>query len=110
MFPVHFDFDHAEATFICDPAKVFPRAKPDKIPSLFDKLLGDASNHTFGVEPLIAIPKDQLKRIEIPALGLDCKGCSPGGLRGCRQNRRRHPGRRKFQGRPGPRPDRSRED
>jgi len=75
---VSIDFADAEASFIYDPAKVFPGAKPDQIVERFDNLLRSASNHTFGVKPLRTVSKDQLKRVEIPIVGLDCKACSLG--------------------------------
>lgn len=75
---VSIDFANAEASFIYDSAKVFPGAKPEQIVERFDNLLRGASNHTFGVKPLRAVGKDQLKRVEIPIVGLDCKACSLG--------------------------------
>ena len=30
---------------------------------------------TFGLKPPSSTPKNQLKRVEIPVLGLDCKAC-----------------------------------
>ena len=72
---VSVDFKTAEATFDYDPKKVFPNAKPEQIVQRLDGLLKSASNHTFGVKPLRTTPLDQLKLIEIPVAGLDCKAC-----------------------------------
>jgi copper chaperone CopZ len=70
------DFANAEATFEYDPAIAFPGAKPDQIVQRFDQLLRAASGHTFGIKPLRKTPLDQLRLIEIPVAGLDCKACS----------------------------------
>ncbi len=70
------DFDRAEATFAYDPAIAFKGAKPENITQRFDEKLRAVSNGTFGIQPLITTPKEQLTRIEIPIVGLDCKACS----------------------------------
>ena len=76
---VSIDFKNAEASFEYDPAKVFPNAaKPEQIIERFDNLLRQASRHTFGIKPLRSLPKDKLTLIEIPVVGLDCKGCCLG--------------------------------
>jgi copper chaperone CopZ len=69
------DLEHGEATFSYDPAKLFPKVQPKDIVERFDNLLKSASGQTFGIKPLSTTPKDKLVRIEIPVLGLDCKGC-----------------------------------
>lgn len=73
---VSIDFDKAEAAFVYDPKETFPDATPEQVVERFDNLLQQASQRTFGVKPLCAIPRDQLKFIEIPAAGLDCRGCN----------------------------------
>jgi copper chaperone CopZ len=73
---VSIDFENAEATFVYDPAKVFPGAKPEQIVQRFDNLLKSASYHTFGVKPLRSVPLKKLRLIEILVAGLDCKACS----------------------------------
>lgn len=73
---VRVDYEHAEAHFDYDPAKVFPGAKPEQVVERFDNLLRDATRHTFGVKPLCTVERDKLKRVEIPVVGLDCKACS----------------------------------
>jgi copper chaperone CopZ len=73
---VSIDFDNAEASFEYDAAKVFPGAKPEQIVERLDNLLKHASRHTFGAKPLCATPREKLVRIDIPVMGLDCKGCS----------------------------------
>ncbi|MFM9961281.1 MAG: heavy metal-associated domain-containing protein [Planctomycetaceae bacterium] len=75
---VSIDFKNAEASFEYDPAKVFPNAKPEQIIERFDNLLREATRHTFGIKPLRSLPKDKLTLIEIPVVGLDCKGCCLG--------------------------------
>lgn len=75
---VSIDFKNAEASFEYDPAKLFPNAKPEQVIERFDSLLREASRHTFGIKPLRSLPKDKLTLIEIPVVGLDCKGCCLG--------------------------------
>ncbi len=75
---VGIDFKNAEASFEYDPANVFPNAKPEQVIERFDNLLRQASRHTFGIKPLRSLPKDKLTLIEIPVVGLDCKGCCLG--------------------------------
>jgi copper chaperone CopZ len=72
---VSIDFDHAEATFEYDAAKLFKDSKPKDYLERFDSLLRQSSAHTFGARPLSTTPKDKLTRIEIPVAGNDCKGC-----------------------------------
>jgi copper chaperone CopZ len=73
---VRIDFDNAEATLEYVPAKVFPNAKPEQVLERLDSLLKSASSHTFGVKPQSNVPREKLRRIEIPVAGLDCKACS----------------------------------
>ena len=72
------DFENAEATFLYDPARLFPQDRPERYAEVFDNLLKSASSHTFGVKPPSTVPKDKLTLIEIPVVGLDCKGCCLG--------------------------------
>jgi cation transport ATPase len=73
---VRVDFANAEATFEYEPAKAFPGAKPEQIVERFDQVLKQSSGHTFGIKPLRKTTLDQLRLIEIPVAGLDCKACS----------------------------------
>ena len=75
---VTIDFKNAEASFEYDSAKVFPNAKPEQVIERFDNLLRQASRHTFGIKLRCSLPKEKLKLIEIPVVGLDCKGCGLG--------------------------------
>ncbi len=75
---VEIDFENAEASFDYDAAKVFPNATAEQIVEQFDGQLRNASRHTFGMKPLRTIEKTKLKLIEIPVVGLDCKGCCLG--------------------------------
>ncbi|HVX10297.1 MAG TPA: heavy metal-associated domain-containing protein [Pirellulales bacterium] len=72
---VRVDFATAEAEFRYDIAKVFPNATPEQIVERLDQMLRNASRHTFGIKPLCATPREELERVEIPVLGLDCKAC-----------------------------------
>lgn len=72
---VSVDFATAEAVFRYDPAKVFPNANPEQTVERFDNLLKQASRHTFGIKPLCQTPREKLKFVEIPVVGLDCKAC-----------------------------------
>ena len=75
---VSIDEKTSEAVFIYDADKLFNRPTPEQIVERFDNLLRTHSQGTFGIRPVCAIPKDKLKRIEIPVVGLDCKGCCLG--------------------------------
>ncbi len=70
------DFENAEATFAYDPAKVFPGTPAGELDTQFHNLLMKASTYTFGIRPTPNVPREKLTLIEIPVLGLDCKGCS----------------------------------
>ena len=69
------DFDRAEATLAFDAEKMFPNVKPADVLTRLDERVRTFSNYTFGLKPLSATPPEQLKRIEIPVAGLDCKPC-----------------------------------
>lgn len=73
---VSIDFDHSEATFEYDAAKLFKDSKPKDYLERFDNMLRQASAHTFGARPLCTTPREKLTRVEIPVAGNDCKGCS----------------------------------
>ena len=73
---VSIDFKNAEASFIYDAGKAFPGAKPEQIVDRLDQLLKNASHHTFGVKALRTTPADRLAQVDIPVIGLDCKGCA----------------------------------
>ncbi len=70
------DYKHAEAEFAYDAEKLFNRPNPEQLIERFDNLLRSHSAGTFGIKPLCTTPKDKLMLIEIPVLGIDCKGCS----------------------------------
>jgi copper chaperone CopZ len=72
------DFKNAEATLAYDPAQLFPNAPAKEVAERFNKMLGTASVNTFAVNPAPRAPKDKLKLVEIPVVGLDCKGCCLG--------------------------------
>lgn len=74
---VSVDYNNAEAIFVFDPQQLFPNVKePTQVFDQFHNYLGLASRRTFGVKPVCEVPRAQLKWIEIPVVGLDCKGCS----------------------------------
>jgi hypothetical protein len=73
---VSIDFKNAEATFEYNSAEAFPGAKPDQVVQQLDSKVRAASNHTFGVKPLRAIPREKLQLVEIRVAGCDCKACS----------------------------------
>jgi copper chaperone CopZ len=70
------DYANAEATIEYDPAKEFPGANPEQVIERLNNQLRDASRSTFGVKSLRTTPKEKLKLVEIPIVGLDCKACS----------------------------------
>ncbi len=69
------DFNHAEGLLEFDAAKVLAGVKPPEYTARLDEMVRNASQGTFGLKPPSSTPKNQLKRIEIPVLGLDCKAC-----------------------------------
>jgi len=69
------DFDSAEVILAFDADKLFPKAKPAEVIARLDERVRNLSNHTFGVKAVSTVPKEKLKRIEIPVAGLDCKAC-----------------------------------
>jgi copper chaperone CopZ len=69
------DFDRAEAIFTWDNAKVFNKVQPDQVVARLDDTLRNDSSHTFGVKPASTTPSEQLIKIDIPIVGLDCKAC-----------------------------------
>lgn len=69
------DFDRAEAIFTWDNTKVFSKLQPAQIVASLDDTLRSDSSHTFGVKPASTTPGEQLVKIDIPVVGLDCKAC-----------------------------------
>lgn len=69
------DFDHAEVMLSFDSDNLFPKVKPADIITRLHDRVGTLSTHTFGIKPASAVPRDKLKRVEIPVAGLDCKAC-----------------------------------
>ena len=72
---VSIDFKNSEATFVYDADKLFNKPKPEQLIERFDNLLRTHTLGTFGIRAVCATPKDKLKFVEIPIVGLDCKGC-----------------------------------
>ena len=64
---VSVDYDKAEATFAYDPKRISA-----------EHLSHQGGNKGFSVHPRSPTPFDQLTRLDIPVLGLDCKGCALG--------------------------------
>lgn len=73
---VSIDYANAEAVLEYDPAKVWPNEKPENFSELLNNHLRGQSRGSFGAKPLRTTPLEKLKMIEIPVVGLDCKGCS----------------------------------
>jgi len=69
------DFDRAEVVLGFETDKLFAKLKPAEVIARLDERVRNLSNHTFGVKALSTVPKEKLKRIEIPVAGLDCKAC-----------------------------------
>ena len=72
---VELDFNQAEGLLEFDAAKVLAGVKPQEYTARLDEMFRNASQGTFGLKPPSSTPKNQLKRVEIPVLGLDCKAC-----------------------------------
>ena len=73
---VKVDYENSEAVIEYEPAKLWPNEKPEKFPERLDNHLRSPSRGTFGAKPLRTTPLKKLELIEIPVVGLDCKGCS----------------------------------
>lgn len=73
---VSVDFPNAEVMLDYDGATIWPGEKPEKYVERLDELLHRSSRGTFGAKPLRKAPLKKLKRVKIPVVGLDCKGCS----------------------------------
>ena len=69
------DYDRSEVVLSFDSEKLFPKVKPAEVLQRIDDKVRNLSNHTFGVKAVTTVPKEKLKRIEIPVAGLDCKAC-----------------------------------
>jgi len=69
------DFDEAELTVAFAPSKAFPGTKPEQLVERVNDKLRTASGHTFGVKSRRTVPRDKLRRVNIPVAGLDCKAC-----------------------------------
>ena len=69
------NFDRGEAELSFDTEKLFPKHKPAEVIARLDDRVRNLSNHTFGVKAVSTVPREKLKRIEIPVAGLDCKAC-----------------------------------
>ena len=72
---VRVDLERGEAVFAYDPAVLFKGVKEKDRLQRFDQLLRQASRHTFGARPPLAVPWEKLVTVEIPVTGLDCPGC-----------------------------------
>jgi hypothetical protein len=75
---VDVDYAAGEVTLSYDPAKMLKGAKPEQVQNHLENLLKNASNHTFGLKPLCALPREKLQRVEIAVGVLDCKACGYG--------------------------------
>ena len=74
---VDISFKTSIATFRFDSRKVFPGAKtPEQIVVHLSNRLRGESQGAFEALLLCTVPKEQLKELHIPIIGLDCKGCS----------------------------------
>jgi len=73
---VNVDYQHAEATFVYDADKLFNRPNPEQLIERFDNLLRGQTAGTFGIRAVCSIPREKLDYVEVPVVGLDCKGCS----------------------------------
>ncbi|MEQ8787592.1 MAG: hypothetical protein RIC55_14910 [Pirellulaceae bacterium] len=75
---VSVNYDRSEATFHFDVATVFPGAKPDQILGRLENVVRTNSRGTFGILPRCTLSEDEIEKVEIAVVGLDCKGCSLG--------------------------------
>jgi copper chaperone CopZ len=70
---IDFDVETASATIVCARQNDAP---PEQMIQSLDNRVRHLSDHTFGLKSLSTIPREELERIEIPIIGLDCKACS----------------------------------
>lgn len=70
------DYANAEVTLDYVPNKVAAGGKADQVLLRLDNLVKMASRSTFGIKALRTTSRDQLKLLEIPVGGCDCKACS----------------------------------
>jgi hypothetical protein len=71
------DYDTAQATFAYAPqCQLFKSATADQITERLAQRVRQLPGSTFSVEPLGTLPHEQLERVEIPIVGLDCPACS----------------------------------
>jgi hypothetical protein len=75
---VSVDYATTEAEFRFDAAQLFPGVKQSQVLEQFNNRMRTVTSGTFSVRPRLETPRDKLERIEIPIVGLDCKGCSFG--------------------------------
>ena len=74
---VGIDFEHAEATFACDPA-AFQGTPPDGLAGRLDQLLREASGQLLSAKPRSTAERDKLAQVEVTVAPLDCKACALG--------------------------------
>ncbi len=78
------DYDKAQVTLRYDVTTLFPGFNPKKPPTAeaidqrLDERVRGASQGSFSVKPLSAVPREQLQKVEIKILIPDCKGCRLG--------------------------------
>ncbi|MCA9220052.1 MAG: DUF1592 domain-containing protein, partial [Planctomycetales bacterium] len=74
---VEIDDATAEATLAyAATSELFRNANPEQIVDRSNNRVRQLSGHTLGIQPPIAMPRDQLERIEWTIRGLDCQACS----------------------------------
>jgi hypothetical protein len=70
------NYDDAEITVEFSPLQLWPNQKPERVTELVNDTIRAATNHTFGVKPRRAVPRDKLQQVVIPAAGCNCKACN----------------------------------
>jgi hypothetical protein len=71
------DFKTAETTLAYDPeCQLLKGANEAQIVERLNNRVRQLSEHTIGLEPLSAVPREQWQCVEIPIVGLDCPACS----------------------------------
>jgi copper chaperone CopZ len=69
------DEERAEAAFTYEATGPLKGLAPAKVLERLDGMLRKESNSTLGVRALSVLPREQLKKVEIPVGVLDCKAC-----------------------------------
>lgn len=78
---IQVDYQSNRFTVEHDPARTWPGEMSYRYTEIIHGTLQNVSRGSFGARALPEKPLDQLQIVEIPVVGLDCKGCALGACR-----------------------------